>query len=387
MPRKARGNARAAWVSLLALGPWLAAAGCVKPLRFEDLDASNDVAAEDGGSTDTGSADTGPMDAGADTPDSGALDGGRRDAGDASSVDALASDGGVGLVPTSCAGAVDRADCETVLVEPSGPFCIGIEGTPENAGWSASPPICGLSLSPFFVDRTEVSVARFRTFEARWRAGGLSPTRAVRFPNGLVYDAPLPPRSETTEWSPLVAGCNWSDAPDSAGDQHPINCVGWSLAMYFCAWEGGHLVTSTQYEYLARWHRAETAAGRTFPWGDVSPSCDVAQYGGCTGDDGRLTRRVGAISAAPQGVLDLAGNVADFVSDDFASYATLEVSACWTSARRDPLCLPSIGGAHYARGSNYMSASEALLRTVFRASTALDVASPVRGFRCAYLAP
>jgi formylglycine-generating enzyme required for sulfatase activity len=390
-----------ALLSLIALASSLAGVACVKPLRFEDLDvAAEDAGAMDSGVTDSGVTDSGVTDSGVtdsgarDTAalvDTGTLDGGAHDtsidAGDASSRDATASDAGNTLVPTSCAGAVGRGDCDTVLVEPSGTFCLGIEGTMENAGWSASPPICGLSLSPFFVDRTEVSVARFRAFHDLWRTGALPRATTVRFANGLVYDAPLPPRSETSEWSPLVAGCNWSDAPDAAGEQHPINCVGWSLAMYFCAWEGGHLITTTQYEYLARWHRADTPAGRTFPWGDVSPSCDVAQYGGCTGDDGRVTRRVGAISAAPQGVLDLAGNVADFVADDFASYTTLEISPCWTGSRRDPLCLPSIGGAHYARGSNYMSPSEALLRSVFRPSTALDAASPVRGFRCAYLAP
>lgn len=352
----------------------LTAPACVKPLRFEDTDASTDTAAEDG-SADAVSPSDDARELDAFAPR------------DASREDAPGVDAGGGFVPTSCAGALARDDCETVRVEPSGTFCIGVEASGENAGWSASPPICGLSLSPFFVDRTEVSVARFRTFEERWRAAGLSPTRAVRFANGLVYDAPLPPRGESSEWSPLVAGCNWTDAPDTAGDQHPINCVGWSLAMYFCAWEGGHLVTSTQYEYLARWHRADTPAGRGFPWGDLSPSCELAQYGGCPGDDGRVTRRVGAISTAPQGVFDLAGNVADFVADDFAAYTTLEGSACWTRALRDPLCLPSLGGTHYARGSNFMSTSEALLRSVFRPSTALGAASPVRGFRCAYLAP
>ena len=369
-------RARACWTTLALL---TIAPGCVKPLRFEDLDAA-------GGAVDTGTLldDTGtPVDDTGTPDDTGTLDAGPLDA----NIDGGASDAGVTIVPTSCVASPDRDDCLTARIEPTGTFCIGVDATAENAGWNASPPICGLSLSPFHVDRTEVSVARFRAFHERWRTGALSPSVSVRFANGLVYDAPLPPRGEVTEWSPLVAGCNWSDTPAGAGEEHPINCVGWSLAMYFCGWEGGHLVTSTEYEYLARWHLAETPAGRSFPWGDVSPSCDVAQYGGCTGDDGRVTRRVGAVSVAPQGVFDLAGNVADFVADDFAAYATLDVSACWTGARRDPLCLPSIGGAHYARGSNYMSTSEALLRSVFRPSTALDAASPVRGFRCAYLAP
>jgi formylglycine-generating enzyme required for sulfatase activity len=396
-------RARVWWATLATLA---LTAGCVKPLRFEDLDAAGGpddtgTLADDTGTLaeDTGTLvdDTGTLvdDTGTPVDDTGLVDVGALDSGvslDAGSLDANvdgggASDAGVTIVPTSCVASPDRDDCLTTRIEPTGTFCIGVDATAENAGWNASPPLCGLSLSPFFVDRTEVSVARFRAFYERWRTGALSPSVAVRFANGLVYDAPLPPRGEVTEWSPLVAGCNWSDSPVALGEQHPINCVGWSLAMYFCGWEGGHLVTSTEYEYLARWHRAETPAGRAFPWGDVSPSCDVVQYGGCTGDDGRVTRRVGAVSVAPQGVFDLAGNVADFVADDFAAYATLEVSACWTGSARDPLCLPSIGGAHYARGSNYMSPSEALLRSVFRPSTALDAASPVRGFRCAYTGP
>ncbi|MBX7191283.1 MAG: SUMF1/EgtB/PvdO family nonheme iron enzyme [Sandaracinaceae bacterium] len=386
--RSARGALPSRTHALLAMLTFvipLATLGCVKPLRFSDLDGSSDDATthEDAGAHDAPSLDARTDDASV-SPDVG---GDAREPGDAAVLDAPASDAGVGIVPTSCVGAVARDDCQTALIDPTATFCIGVEATAENAGWSASPPICGLSLSPFYVDRTEVSVGRFRAFHELWRTGRLPATTRVRLPRGLVYDAPLPPRDVLSEWSPLVTGCNWSDTPDVVGEQHPINCVGWSLAMYFCAWEGGHLITSTQYEYLARWHRAGGPAGRAFPWGDTSPTCDVAHYAGCAGDDSRLTRRVGAIALAPQGVFDLAGNVADFVADDFASYATLEASACWTSSRHDPGCLPSITGAHYARGSNYMSPSEALLRSVFRPSTALDAASPVRGFRCAYLAP
>jgi len=273
--------------------------------------------------------------------------------------------------------------CARVRVDPSGPFCVGVVESPANAGWSASPPLCDLRLTPFEVDAREVTVGRFRAFYAQWRGGALPAAREVRFANGLSLRVPLPSPGVTTEWSPNVAGCTWSDAPDGARDAHPLNCVGWNLAMSFCASEGGHLLTSTQYEYLARWHLAQTAEGRAFPWGDDAPGCARAHYGPCPGDDGLETRRAGSL-AAVAGVFDLAGNVAELVADDFASYRTLAASPCWTRTRVDPLCLPTVIGDHYARGSSHQNDSEALLRSVFRPSMSVGDASPSRGFRCAY---
>ncbi len=164
-----------------------------------------------------------------------------------------------------------------------------------------------------------------------------------------------------------------------------INCVGWALAMYFCAWEGGRLVTSTEYEYLSRWHHSTAPEGRTYVWGESAPDCARVHYGPCPGSDGLLTRPVGSLSAgAIDAIYDLAGNVADYVADDFAAYSLLGSSPCWTRSSLDPLCLPSLAANHFARGSSHMNSSDLILRTVFRPISATSDAAPSRGFRCAY---
>ncbi len=361
--------------------------GCApKPLRFTDAateaaalaDATSDAWDERDGADATDAA----LDAGVERPDALAVD--IADAGDVR-ADVVASDV-VGVVPTSCASDPLRADCRTVAVDPTRSFCLGVDAAAWNAGWSASPSVCGLSLSPFTVDAQEVSVARFRPFYERWTARTLAGVLDVRFARGVSFRSPLPPRTVLSEWNPSAIGCNWTDAPTPARDRHPINCVGWALAMYFCAWEGGHLLTSAQHEYLARWHGAASTDGRSYPWGEGAAGCSLVHYGPCAGEDGLLTRRVGSLPmGAVASVFDLAGNVADWVADDFATYDLLEASACWTSRRVDPLCAPTLVGAHYARGSSHMNPSELVLRTVFRPGGASGDASASRGFRCAYL--
>lgn len=357
---------------------WCALAACApKPLRIVGDDA--DVATDAADVTDAEVTDAGVTDADVTDATSPA---------DVAVADGAVSRDGGAVVPTSCAAAPSRADCATVLVRPETTFCVGVPLTATNAAWSASPPVCGLSLSPFRVDADEVTVARFRVFYDRWVARTLPGTVDARFENGAVFHAQLPPRMALSEWNPTNTGCTWTESPMGAREQQPINCLSWATAMYFCAWEGGHLPTATQYEYLARWHGDTGGAGRTFPWGDARPTCQLAQYGSCEGDDGLRTRRVGSIAAgAVAGVFDLAGNVADMVADDYAPYPLLAASECWTRALRDPLCLPSYAGIHFARGSSWMNPAEVVMYSYFRPTGAMMDTSPARGFRCAYAAP
>ena len=204
-----------------------------------------------------------------------------------------------------CADDPSRPDCARVRIAPASPFCIGVPSSPATSTWNASPALCGLTLTPFEIDAREVTVGRFRAFHARWVAGELPAWREARFANGVTLRVPLAPRTVASEWSPTVAGCTWSDTPGGARERHPLNCVGWTLAMYYCAWEGGHLVTAAQYEYLARWHGAASGEDRPFPWGAATPSCDHAHYGPCPGDDGLETRQAGALAATAGGVFDL----------------------------------------------------------------------------------
>lgn len=368
----------------------LACASCApKPLRFED--ASSD--GEDRATISVVDASDAALLSDADVIATDVADGSMADAqavddvvaaSDASEDAAIGRD--ASATRPSCAAEPTREDCRVVEIVPERSFCVGVAADAFNSTWNASPPVCGLSLSRFAVDAYEVSVARFRVFYERWAARGLPAYIDAAFANGLVFRAPQPPRTLTSEWNPSYVNCTWTDAAMPGREQHPINCVGWALAMYFCAWEGGHLLTSTQYEYLARWHADASGAGRSYAWGESAPDCTRTHFGRCMGDDALGTRRVGSLaSGAVATVFDLSGNVADWVADDFALYPALEASSCWTRSRRDPLCLPTINGDHYARGSNYSNPTDNILRTVFRPGSSTSEAIPGRGFRCAYL--
>src|SRR5208283_929136 len=80
----------------------------------------------------------------------------------------------------------------------------------------------------------------------------------------------------------------------------------------FCEWAGGALPTSVQLAFSAA-----GPSGRRYPWGDTGAVCRRAAWGLVRGPCGR-----GAVGpelagshpdgATPEGVLDLAGNVAEW---------------------------------------------------------------------------
>lgn len=149
-----------------------------------------------------------------------------------------------------------------------------------------------VSVPAFRIDRTEVTVAAYgRCVQAGMCASPLA------FAGDTRFDGPAQP----------VVGVSWDDAAQ------------------YCAWTGGRLPTEVEWERAAR-----GAAARTFPWGETwNPSLsnhgkfDVT--GGFSPDDRdgfRYTAPVGSFpdGASPYGVLDLAGNVAEWVEDFFEDY-------------------------------------------------------------------
>lgn len=146
--------------------------------------------------------------------------------------------------------------------------------------------------------------------------------------------------------SPQDGSCNWS-ATSGPRDAHPINCLTWVTAMEFCVWDGGRLPTEAEWEFVAR-GRAVPSEGlvpsREFPWGDEeAPRCVRAHSTGCAGEDGSFSRPVGRYGASG-GVYDLAGNMAEWVADSFATYGD---TTCWGRAGlSNPLCQISVGGSY-----------------------------------------
>ncbi|MCJ9751438.1 formylglycine-generating enzyme family protein [Neorhizobium sp. BETTINA12A] len=130
---------------------------------------------------------------------------------------------------------------ETAL--PGGTFLMGDhfgEGyAPDGEG-----PVHEVSLGPFAIDLTCVTVAQFSAFA---KATGYR-TEAERYGNSSVFRLAIA-----------------ADRPDI----HPVVHVSHADALAYCEWAGRRLPTEAEWEYAAR----GGLAGRRFPWGDGSYLC------------------------------------------------------------------------------------------------------------------
>jgi formylglycine-generating enzyme required for sulfatase activity len=101
-------------------------------------------------------------------------------------------------------------------------------------------------------------------------------------------------------------------------NDYPVIYVTWGQSKAYCEWAQRRLPTEAEWEHAARgddW--------RTFPWGEDKANGLLANYNMLVGD----TSRVGTypLGASPFGVLDMAGNVAEWTNDLYGGnyYETL----------------------------------------------------------------
>ena len=149
-----------------------------------------------------------------------------------------------------------------------GPFLMGSESKDAIPG-DGEGPVKRVTLSPFWISPTAVTVAEFREFTAA--TGYL--TEAERFGWSFVFRNHVPnhrrgPAVQATPWWLRVDGANFRspEGPDNApaNDLCPAVQVSWNDAKAYCAWAGVRLPTEAEWEYAARGGLEQ----RNYPWGD-----------------------------------------------------------------------------------------------------------------------
>jgi formylglycine-generating enzyme required for sulfatase activity len=213
-----------------------------------------------------------------------------------------------------------RADCDdadpdvTPLTERyvrAGPFTRGSDDLP----WAS--PVRTITLSDYCIDVTEVTNTDFlELLEAREADGYHNVDDEGRTLFDLADDDDVFPQRIT--WIDDTWGI------EAGYERHPVVEVWYSSAELYCASVGRAMPTEAQWEKAARGDQD----ARKWPWGDDPPDCGRANY--AEGEpDTPPTERVPCVQdttpvdaypdgISPYGVMDMSGNVAEWVYDWFA---------------------------------------------------------------------
>jgi formylglycine-generating enzyme required for sulfatase activity len=183
-------------------------------------------------------------------------------------------------------------------------------------------------------------------------------------------------RTETTvaEYARCVAVGRCQPAAFQGGARRferarfPVTLVSVDEAARYCAFRGGRLPTEAEFERAAR-----GAARRAYPWGQ-SYSRHLANHGRLGVDPSDASDGFAELApvgsfpggATPEGVLDLAGNVAEWTADAFVPAYGLPA----TSDR-------AVRGGHFASAAPF-------LRGAARTSRPPAAREPTLGFRCVW---
>jgi formylglycine-generating enzyme required for sulfatase activity len=172
----------------------------------------------------------------------------------------------------------DAASNEGMLLVPAGTFKMGAD----TGGEGDERPAHDVTVRAFWLDRTEVTQAAYDACVTAKVCTAPDPEILASF--GGVFRAPDKP----------VIGISWFSARD------------------YCTWKGKRLPREAEFERAVRGDD-----GRRFPWGNDAPTHERAVY------EANYTEAVGShpTGKGPYGHDDLAGNVWEWIDDDYDPFA------------------------------------------------------------------
>jgi formylglycine-generating enzyme required for sulfatase activity len=205
------------------------------------------------------------------------------------------------IVPVEVLYGLPDGSTMPLMVVPEGEFSRGSGIHPD--------PMQSVFVSEFQIGKLEVTFSQV----ASW----LSIRGSHTYPEGEIDGVALPGGNNFVNPSRVSSDNGLADDSEA---NHPVVDISYFAAHEYCEWAGLRLPTEAEWEKAAR-----GTDGRVYPWGN---NIDASRANYRTGAVGRGAVDVGSYprGASPYGVLDMAGNAMEWVSDWYQGGAYYESS-------------------------------------------------------------
>jgi len=232
---------------------------------------------------------------------------------------------------------ISPLDNMTIIYIPPGPFLMGTSNDAKVIKVEEQPQRT-IYLDEYWIDKLPVTNGMYHL------------CLNVGKCNGLV---------STTDYYPFFM--------NPAYTNYPVVYVSWYDAVKYCKWVGGSLPTEAQWEKAAR-----GTDGRIYPWGNTPPNSKLANYNNNIG----TISSVGSFpaGASPYGLLDMAGNVREWIKDWYSDYYFHDAPSSNPTG-------PATGTKHTLKGGGWRDPN-VYLRSASRLSHVASSPGDDRGFRC-----